>query len=47
VKYGSSNLMKSQMKFFEFLQENGFRVYIFRVKPHGEVGFSEWAGGWK
>ena len=47
VKYGSSNLMKSQIEFFDFLQENDFRVYIFRVKPHGEVDFSEWTGGWK
>jgi hypothetical protein len=47
VKYGSSNLMKVQIEFFEFLQENGFEVYIFRVKPSGEIGFSEWDGGWK
>lgn len=47
VKYGSSNLMKLQINFFEFLQRNGFGVYIFRVKPSGEVDFSEWGGGWK
>jgi hypothetical protein len=47
VKYGSSNLMKVQIEFFEFLQENEFEVYIFRVKPSGEIDFSEWDGGWK
>lgn len=47
VKYGSSNLMDVQIDFFEFIRENGFTVYIYRVKPHGEVDFSEWQGGWK
>lgn len=47
VKYGSSNLMKGQISFFELLQDRGFDVYIFRVKPTGDIEFSEWDGGWK
>jgi hypothetical protein len=47
VKYGSSNLMQGQIDFFGLLRDRGFDVYIFRVKPTGDMAFSEWDGGWK